>query len=260
MTTTNVPADTDLAELRRIADAGAAAAEALSAAEHARQAANTEALAAAQESWDVETATRGPELDAQLTEQQRVAHEAMQTAVDAADLDGAFSAWRTGESARRAQLAWRDLWRGAHSRCGIGAAPPPASFRPFEATETAGFLVALTAGTDASANAAADRAIVGLFTERPTAVAADLLPGPEATLQHREGCAGPSRTEVVHPSAGRYSSGSVVRCMGCGASHTLLKPPPEPEDALAAAPGPALMRRPEPAEDYAHARDGWLTG
>jgi hypothetical protein len=99
----------------------------------------------------------------------------------------------------------------------------------------------------------ADALALSLVGERPTALPGEVLAGPEATIAHAEGCPDPSRTEVTHPPVGRGSAGTVVRCISCQASRVVHLPPPEPEDAVAAAPGPELMRRPDAARSLGFA-------
>lgn len=257
MTTTAPSADDlDLDKLRSLAARGEAAAAELAAAERERQEQRTAELAAQQQAYDADLTRRGPQADADLEAQRDEALADLQTAVDEGDLSGALQAWRREASARYSQREWRHAWRGAFDRTGDGARPPLEGTREAERDEVLAFLPALAQATESGARLDADRIALTLVGERPTALLGEVLPGPEADLRHAEGCPDPARTEVTHPPVGRGSQGTVVRCVSCQASRVVHLPPPEPEDAVAAAPGPALMRRPTGGEQPA--RDGWV--
>lgn len=91
--------------------------------------------------------------------------------------------------------------------------------------------------------------------ERPTALVGEVLPGEPASIQHADACPDPTRVEVTEPPVSRHSAGWVARCLACTASKVLFVPP-EAEDAVAAAPGPELTRRPLAGEQPV--ADGWV--
>lgn len=244
--TTATTTTTDLDHLREVAAEGQRAAETLAAAEHERQAQRTATLAAEQGEYDRDLCRRGPEVDGHLDATRDEALAGLQAAVDDGDIGAALLAWRREAAARYGQRTWRQEWRTAHARTGEGPTPPAPSERDAERDEQAGFLVVLAQAAESGARLDADGLAMDLVRQRPTAVAGELVPGPEAALTHAEGCADPSRTETTHPPVGRHSQGTVVRCTSCQASRLVYAPPPEPEDVEAAAPGPDLLRRPEP--------------
>jgi hypothetical protein len=227
--TTTAPStdDLDLDRLRAVAEEGRRADEVLAAAERARQEARTAELAAQQQAYDADLTTRGPQVDADLDREQDDALADVQRAVDEGDLGAAVQAWRRSAAARFAQRDWRAAWRLAHGRTGEGATPPPESTRDAERDVHAGLLPTLARAADSGARLDADALALALVGERPTALAGEVLPGPEGALQHTEGCPDPSRTEVTHPPVGRNSQGTVVRCISCQASHVAHRPPPD---------------------------------
>jgi hypothetical protein len=239
----------DLAELARQAEQGRRAAEALAAHERERLAGRTAQLQADQRDWDTDLCRRGPALDADLTERRQEATRALQAAVERCDLGAALDAWRDEAAARFAQRGLRDQWRQAQARTGTGTPLPEPSLRLDEADEHLGFLASLDRAATASAQVEAELVLDGLVTERPTAPPHELLPGPEAALEHAPRCPDPTRTEVSQAPVGRRSYGLVIRCTSCGVSEVLYQPPPEPEEAEAQAKGAPLpdVRLPETA-------------
>lgn len=233
MSTIDTTNETELADL---AERGRQAAETLAAADLARREARTTALAAAQSAWDEQTCRRGPDLDADLADQRKVALQDLEAAVERDELGEALAAWRREAAARQAQRALRETWRSAHARCGVGRAPAPQSMRSHEADEAQSFLAVLSQAASRSAAAAAEDVAAELIGgERPTAVASELLPGPEAALAHAPGCQHPDRTETRTVPSGTRSQGKVLRCLSCSASTVLYMPPPEPEELEAQA-------------------------
>lgn len=248
--------DLDLDRLRNLAAKGEAAAAELAAAERERQEQRTAELAAAQEAYDRDITTRARQVDDDLDRQQRQALADLQAAVDTGDLGSALLAWRREASSRYAQRDWRAAWRQVHERTGQGAVPPVESQRLAEQDEMLGFLPALARAAEVGAREDAEAAAELLIGQRPFALPGELVPGPEADIVHAPSCPDPSRTETTRPPVGRESQGVVSRCMSCAASVLVYAPPPEVEDAVAAAPGPELLRRPTAGEQPA--RDAWV--
>lgn len=245
--TMTAPSTDDLAlgKLRSLARKGEQAAETLAAAELARQQQRTAELEREQAAYDLDLIRRSREVDVDLDRQRDDALAELQIAVDGADLGAALVSWRREAAARYAQRSWRAAWRDAHARTGAGPTPPPPSERDAERDELAGFVPAVARAVESGARLDADVLAVDLVGERPTALPGEVLPGEAASLLHAMDCPDPSRVEVTEPPAGRYSAGRVARCMSCGASAVLHLPPVEAEDIEAAAPGAAVMRRPE---------------
>ncbi len=257
--TTTAPSTTDhldLAQLRSLAARGEAAAAELAAAERARQEARTAELAAEQAAYDADLLRRARDVDDDLTREQRDALADLQSAVDTGDLSAALQAWRREASSRYAQRAWRAAWRDVHARTGEGPTPPVEPQRLAERDEASTFLVALARAAEVAAREDADATAELLVGARPTALPGELVPGPEADIVHAPSCPDPLRTETTRPPVGRESQGTVVRCMSCAASVLVHLPPPEREDAVAAAPGPELLRKPTAGEQPAG--DGWV--
>lgn len=249
-TKTAPTADLDLAKLRNLAVRGQEAAAELAAVELSRQEARTAELAAQQSAYDADLCRRGPEVDADLDRQRDDALAALQSAVDGADLGAALVSWRREAAARYAQREFRQAWRDARTRTGEGPVPPPPSERDAERDELAGFVPAVARAVESGARLDADGLAVTLVGERPYALPGEVLPGEAASLLHELGCPDTSRVEVVESPVGRYSAGRVARCMSCGASAVLHLPPVEAEDIEAAAPGAAVMRRPDALNPY----------
>lgn len=237
MTTT---VDASREQLQRLAEEGRRAGEALAAADQRGLERRTAELAAEQEAYDLDLCRRAPELDAELARQRREATTDLQAAVDATDLERALSAWRREASARFAQRDLRDAWAGAHQRCGLGTAPAEPSLHQADEDTRLSFLASLDRAADASARIDAEVEAARLVGDRPSALASDVLPGPEATLAHAPSCPDPARTEVASVPAGSRSTGTTIRCLACSASRALYVPPPEPEELAAAQRGKAL--------------------
>ena len=240
MTAVDLTDPLDVDRLRNAAEQGRLAAEALQAAELASRERRTVELAQAQADWDADLCARAPGEDGDLAGQRTEAQAELDAAAYAADMDRALEAWRRSRTARLTQRQLRDAWAQAHARCGLGRTPPEPSLRQAEDDEAHTFARDLDRALERAAQVDAEAALADLVGDRPSALPAELLPGPEATLKHAPACSDPTRTEVSQVPAGSHSMGTTIRCLSCSASRALHIPAPEPEEIEAAQRGKGL--------------------